>query len=372
MAFVFGDPRLFVMGAELTMYDPETGNVVGYDNVGSDAAINYTFDFTEVVGGMQNQLVGLIPHTTRLTGSYTSQAFSLAHRALLSGGTLSYNAVSPVCETITATAAALTVSRTPARAQSQSSSDTLAWCYVREHGATTYEGINYGVNISTKVVQNFTATSGKQYDVFYFTQWASAQQLALPAGANPSIVSVHQKWAVYSEQNGSRAQGTLQGYLYVVVPRAMLEGDAGIDGSQTSNSTTSYSWRALSGAASNMPVCADCDSSTADIAYYVYVPCGTEYSQIADLAFIGGDPLLYVGADKQLNFRAVMKDGSVVFPDYSAFTYTSATPAKATISATGVLHGVAVGSSKITVSFTDDKGVVHQFYTTANVETAPI
>lgn len=350
MAFVFGDPRLFVMGAELTMYDPATGNVVAYDNVGSDAAINYTFDFTEVVGGMQNQLVGLIPHTTRLTGSYTSQAFSLAQRALLSGGTLSYNAVAPVCETIVASGAALTVSQTPALAQSQSASDTLAWCYVRPTGATTYEGVNYGVDISTKQVQNFTATAGTSYDVFYFTQRASAQQLALPAGANPSIVSVHQKWAVYSEQNGERSQGTLQGYLYVVVPRAMLEGDAGIDGNQTTNSTTSYSWRALSGAESNMPQCADCDSSTANIAYYVYVPCGTALDAVEGIVILGGDPTITVGTDEQLKVRLVMKDGSTILPDFSALTYSSATTGKVTISDTGVLHPVAAGSSVVTVT----------------------
>lgn len=370
MAFLFGDPRLFVMGAELTMYDPATGNVVGYDNVGSDAAISYTFDFTEVVGGMQNQLVGLIPHTTRLTGSYTSQAFSLAHRALLSGGSLTYNAVAPVCETIKATATTLTVSKTPAKAQSQASTDTYAWCYVRPHDAATYEGVNYGVDISTKAVQNFTATVNDYYDVFYFTEWASAQQLALPAGANPSIVAVHQKWAVYSEQNGSRSQGTLQGYLYVVVPKAMLEGDAGIDGNQTSNSTTTYNWRALSGAESNKPICADCDSSTADLAYYIYVPCGTALDAVVDMVVLGGDPTLTIGTDEQLKIRLVMKDGSTVLPDYSTLAYVSGTTGKVTVNDTGVLHPVSAGSSVITTTLTksDSSTIVNK--TTVTVVSA--
>lgn len=347
--FNFGDPRLFVMGTELTMYDPTTGNVVGFDNVGSDSAINYTFDLTEVVGGMQNQLVGLIPHTTRLTGSYTSQAFSLAQRALLSGGTLSNNAVVPVCETITASGATLTVTNTPAKAQSQPASDTLAWCQVRVHGASTYEGTNYGVDISTKQVQNFTASSGTQYDVFYFTVWASGKQLALPGGANPSVVAIHQKWAVYSEQNGSRAQGTLQGYLYVVVPRAMLNGDAGIDGNQTSNSTTTYSWRALSGN-NNMPKCDDCDGATEDIAYYVYVPCGNQYADVVSLVVVGGDMTIPMGTDVQLNIKLMFRDGTLATPDFSALTYDSATTGKATISSTGVVHPVSAGSSVITAT----------------------
>jgi len=367
MAFTFGDPRLFVIGCELTMFDPETGNVVGYDNVGTDAAINYTFDFTEVTGGFQNQLVGLIPHTTRLTGSYTSQAFSLAQRALLSGGSLSYSAVAPVCETIKANGTTLTVSKTPAKAQSQSSADTTAWCYVRPHGTTAYEGVNYGVDISTKNVQNFTATANEEYDVFYFTEWASAQQLALPAAANPSVVSVHQKWAVYSEQNNSRTQGTLQGYLYVIVPKAMLEGDAGIDGNQTTNSTTSYSWRAFTGADANAPICADCDNAAGDLAYYVYVPCGSALEDVVSLTFIGGDPVIAVGEDKQLNVRLVMKDGSIVVPDYSTLSYLSATTSKVTITSTGLMHGSSAGTSKITVSYTKD-GITYNYYVTATCE----
>lgn len=347
--FNFGDPRMFVVGTELTMYEPSTGNVVGYDNVGTEGAINYTFDFTEVTGGMQNKLVGLIPHSTRLSGSYTSQAFSLAHRALLSGGTLSYNAVAPVCETITASGTTLTVTQTPARAQLQDASDTYAWCYVRPHGAASYEGVNYGVDMSTKEVQNFTATASAQYDVFYFTEWTSAEQLALPDAANPSVVSLKQKWAVYAEQNGSRAQGTLQGYLYVFVSRVMLEGDAGMNGNQTTNSTTTYSWRALSGH-DNMPVCDSCDNPANDFAYYVYVPCGDEAERVADIVVVGGDMTIPVGTDVQLNIRYIMKDGITAEPDYSALTYNSATTGVATINASGVVHPVGAGSSVITAT----------------------
>lgn len=356
--FNFGDPRLFVVGTELTMYDPANGNVVGFDNVGTDGAINYTFDFTEVTGGMQNKLVGLIPHSTRLTGTYTSQAFSLAQRALISGGTLTYNAVAPVCETIKASGTTLTVSKTPARSQLQDASDTYAWCYVRPHGAASYEGVNYGVDISTKAVQNLTATVDTEYDVFYFTEWTSAQQLALPDAANPSVVSIQQKWAVYSEQNGSRSQGTLQGYLYVFVSRVMLEGDAGLNGSQTTNSTTAYTWRALSGH-DNMPVCDACDNTANDFAYYVYVPCGSALTNVAGIVVVGGDMTIPTGTDVQLNIKYIMKDGSTATPDYSAMTYNSASTSVATINTSGVVHPVGAGSSVITATLSNgDESIV--------------
>lgn len=71
--FTFGNPNLFVQGmVDQTFRDPATGDVVGYDRVGVDAAINYTFQFNEIAAGLNNILVGMIPHTTRLTGTYTS------------------------------------------------------------------------------------------------------------------------------------------------------------------------------------------------------------------------------------------------------------------------------------------------------------
>ena len=100
-AIRLGDPNLFVKGvAQFIAYDPTTGNIVGYDNVASDSAITSSVNLQEIAGGFGNALVGIIPDTTRLTGTYTSQAFSFATRKLISGGKLSYNGVSPVCETI--------------------------------------------------------------------------------------------------------------------------------------------------------------------------------------------------------------------------------------------------------------------------------
>lgn len=346
---IFGDPRLFVMGAELTVTERATGNIVAYDNVGTEAAFNYTFQLAEIAGGIQNQLAGLIPHSTRASGSYTSNAFSLAERALLTGGELSSNAVAPICEVVTANGTTLTVSNTPAKEQSQPADDVYAWCLVCPHGASSFAGTNYGVDISTKQVQNFTAISGEQYDVYYFTEWASAKQLALPAGANPSTVAVRLKWAVYSSQNGDRAHGTLAGYVYNIFPNCMLTGDAGLSGNNTSNATTQYSWTAMD-INDNMPKCDDCNGATSNIGYYVFVPCGTEYASVENIVVVGGDMTLTVGTDKQLNIRLIMHDGSVEYPDFSDLTYNSATSGVATINAGGVVHPVAQGTSVITAT----------------------
>ena len=165
-AFNFGNPNLFVKGqVEQIMRDPATGNIIAYDNLSSDGAVNYTFNAQEIAAGFGNGLAAIIPDTTRLTGTYTSQGFSLVHRALVTGGTLSYNAVVPVCESVTVSSGtALTVTGTPSKEYGQPSSDTNAWCTVRESGVAQYSGTNYGIDPDTKTVVGFSAVAGKTYE----------------------------------------------------------------------------------------------------------------------------------------------------------------------------------------------------------------
>lgn len=355
MAFTFGNKDMFVMGVvDQTLYDPTTGDVIGYDRLANDVAIEYTFDLTDITG-FNESLVMSIPHTTRLNGTYTSAAFSLTQRALLTGSEVSYNGVARVCEEITATGTALTVTQQPALFYGQSAGDTTGWCYVREKGAATADGTNYGVDLTTKEVQNFTATSGKVYEVTYFTQMASAQSAPLKAAANPSVVSISQRWAVYAAQNGNKESGTLQGYLYFNVPLAMLEGDAGMDGNQTTNSTTSYNWRALENV-NNMPECDVCGANTNNLAYYVYVPCGDQTQAVQQLVIVGGPMALTVGEEQQIPVKYLMPDGSVVQPVYTDLSYQSAQNSIATVDANGVVEGATAGDTTITVTLNRSSG----------------
>ena len=348
--FQFGNPNLFAQGVvEQTLYDPKTGNVIGYDRLGTDVAIQYTFEFSEITGGFQNQLAGMIPHTTRMSGTYTSAAFSMESRALLSGGNLKYGGIAPICEVITASETTLTVTNTPSRAYAQEASDPYCWCQVREHGATSYTGQNYGVDPTTKQVQGFTAIAGKQYDVFYFTVWASAQELGLPVAADPSAVTVHQKWGIYASQNGSKKSGTLQGFLYVIVPLAILEGDAGMNGNQTSNTTSSYNWRAVTNN-ENVPSCNSCERNDNNYGYYVYVPCAGAASSVSGLVVVGGVVNAPVGVPTQIPVKYYMPDGSTLQPNYSDLTYTpSVSSGIITVSASGQVTVNEPGTYIVTV-----------------------
>lgn len=314
-AITLGNPNLFVKGmVEVVITDPETGNIIGYDNVASESAVNTSVNMGEITGGFGNPLLMNIPDTTRITGTLTSQAFSLQQRALMTGGQVKANGVVPYCETVTADSdGKLTVTRTPAKAYGQKESDSDAWCYVRRHGEGSYNGTNYQLDEVSKEVLDFTGVVGGQYDVFYFTQWASSEILALPASFNPSVATIRLKYGVYSKQNNSVSNGTLAGYLYFIVPRAQFTGDAGIGANQTANSTTSYDWTALM-PDNNFMDCANCGANNDDYAYYIYVPCGDEYQSLETLAVIGG--VVTLSADN--NYTAtvplvgIMKNGTTI------------------------------------------------------------
>lgn len=358
-AIRLGDPNIFLKGiVEQIYYDPTTGHIIGYDNVATDGAIETNVNLQEITGGFGNPVVGVIPDSTRMTGTYTSAAFSLHTRQMITGGNLHYNAVSPVCETITATGTTLTVSKTPAKHYAQPLSDVKAWCYVKPVGAANYMGTNYGVDITTKQV-NYTAVTGQSYEVFYFTENQSAQALELPDMFNPSVVTISQKYGVYAKQNSTVSHGTLQGYLYVVIPRAILNGNAGVSANQTDAATTDGSWMALS-PDQNMMVCDDCANASKTFAYYIYVPCGGETAAVADLAVIGGGVSVKVNETAQIPVVYVMPDGSTQTPTYTNLTYaigstaaTVSTPSKdskAQVDVNGQVKGLAAGASEVTIT----------------------
>lgn len=358
-AIRLGDPNIFLKGiVEQIYYDPTTGHIIGYDNVGTDGAIETEVNLQEITGGFGNPVVGVIPDSTRMTGTYTSAAFSLHTRQMITGGNLHYNAVSPVCETITATGTTLTVSKTPAKHYAQPLSDVKAWCYVKPVGAANYMGTNYGVDITTKQV-NYTAVAGQSYEVFYFTDNQSAQVLELPDMFNPSVVALSQKYGLFAKQNNTISHGTFLGNLYVVVSRIILNGNAGINANQTDAATTDGSWMALS-PDQNMMVCDDCANASKTFAYYIYVPCGGETAAVADLAVIGGGVSVKVNETAQIPVVYVMPDGSTQTPTYTNLTYaigstaaTVSTPSKDTkaqVDVNGQVKGLAAGTTEVKIT----------------------
>lgn len=360
--FRLGSPNLFVKGmAEAIVTDVTTGDIIGYDNVASESSVTTEVNMGEITGGVGNPLLISIPDTTRITGTLTSQAFSLHQRALTVGGEISNDGIVQRCianvAPVDGTLYIPTTAATPVKSYGQKTSDTYGLCYVREHNATEYIGTNYGVALSAGangyevgVENTFTPDASKTYDIMYFASIANAQVLPLSTQFAPSVATITLKYCVYAQQNGGNKNGTLQGYLYFVVPRAQFTGDAGISASQTDNATTAYSWTALM-PDSNVIDCADCAASDTNYAYYVYVPCGNATQDIEALIVVGGEVSVDAGGTGvQIPVLYLMKNGKTATPNYSELTFVVTQGTGISVSTTGTVTGTSAGTGEISIT----------------------
>ena len=325
MAFTFGNPNLFVKGmVDATVRDVVTGDIVGYDSVSSENACTTSMNLAPIEGGFTNQLLLNIPDTTRVSGTLTSQAFSLEQRARITGSAVTYGGIIPVTETVTATAPAqLYVSGTPVADYGADA----PYGYIREKGATSYTGKALaftGSEIMDAAIQN-----GRTYEVTYFVSSPSAKMLPLPTSFAPGVYHLTLKYGVYSKQMGSEKYGTLYGFLYLIVPYVQFTGDAGVSGNQTTNSTTSWDWQAVNPDGTIIDPFAgnSCDMSFGNYAYYVFSPCGDIAQEVSYLSLVGGQTvsLKTNGTPVTLPFVYVMKDGSVLVPQVSDVVVTIGT-----------------------------------------------
>ncbi len=354
----FGNPNLFVKGqAEQIFFDPATGNIVGYDKTATEGSVSITANLSEITGGMGNQLIGVLPDTARVSGTYTSAAFSLETRERIMGGEIAYNAVAQTCETITADGEVLTVSGIPALSLAERPDDAAYWCYVSPVGEARTKGMNAAVDPASGEVLNYTAEAGKKYEVTYFTHKVSAQTLAIPTIWNPVLMTVQQKYGVYARQNGSAEKGILRGWLTFIVPRAILNADAGANASQTQNGGTSGNWIALPERPENMPFC-DCGDTEHPLAYYVYTPCAGENDAVVSVVSVGSGLSLRAGRSAQLPIKLVMPDDSLIQPDFYTLNYMSENESVVTVDGGGVVTGVSEGET-----------VVHAYVTKTGGET---
>lgn len=214
-------------------------------------------------------------------------------------------------------------------------------------------GTNYEVDLSTKKVLNFVAELGKEYDVFYFINNASAKVLELPSNFKPSVAALSYKFEVYAQQNGSVGNGTRVGFLYFHVMRAQFGGDVGISANQTTAANTDYSWNALA-AVDNMPSCQGCEEDGSPYAYYVYVPCGAADQGVDALAVVGGSVSVKAGSTVQIPVKYVV-DNHLVQPTYADLTYNVNEPSTATVEK-GMVTGKLAGETEVEISYVKKDG----------------
>lgn len=347
MAFKLNSESIYVKGtADIWVYNIATGDVEGYSDKLDTANISSSGNNGEVRAGLGAPVVTNLPDSSSFTGEVTAQDFSLAARQFQTGGTLKYNGAVPFREKIKAVGSELTVSQQPVSAYGEASSDTEVWCLVGD------DGVNYKVDKETKKIVDFVAETGKEYCVQYFREIPSAQLLSIPTTFAPGIKRVMIRMAAYKANTGSELGGSFAGYVYVHIPRAQfIGGSAGIDGSQTSNSTTSWQFTALS-YKDTSGSCAECAMDDSVLGYMVYAPCGDPTQEVSALLISGGGVTVAPLATETIPVKYVMPNNQTIQPDYSALTFTLAVGGDSTakVDEKGVVTGVAQGNTTITVA----------------------
>lgn len=345
--FEFNDPALFVKGtADMFVFNIQTGDIEAYTDKIDTNNLTSSMNNGEVTGGLGSPVLINIPDSARFTGEVTAQDFSLKARQLQTGGTLSYNAAVMVAEEITATGTTLTVSQTPVAAYGESPDSTTYSCYVDN------DKKNYGVDPTTKQVQGFTATTGQKYCVKYFANVASAQVLTIPATFTPGVKRIIIRMACYTAQGANRENSSFDGYLYIHIPYAQfIDGDAGVNGSQTEIATTTWTFSSLSYREA-VKACSECALDTAVLGYMVYAPCGDRAQSVEGLVVVGGSVTVATSAQVQIPVYYVMPDNTIVTPNYADLTFESVADETATVSEEGVVEGVAQGNTTININIT--------------------
>lgn len=339
---------LYLKGTcEVTVKRPSDGQVVFQSSKVATNNFTTSVDMSPIRAGLGNTIAIQLPSDSAVNLELTTADFSLQARAMQVGSELTYNAISPKCTTVTAEDTTLQVEGANAVA---CYGDSDIYCYVNYAGASD-PGKAYKM-ASDGTVEGFTAVAGTAYNVMYYERRADAQELGISGLFAPGIYTVSAQMAVFStEGTNSGNRGSQVGWAYYYIPRMQFGGDASTNGSQTDPATTILSGTALSYEAAAMEgACVDCNYPM--LAYMTYVPMVFNGSNaITALAVVGGDLSIAAGDTMVIPVKYVMADNTIVQPNFSELTITSAAPATASV-ANGVLTGVAAGNTTLNISST--------------------
>lgn len=353
----FTDKRLYAKGiCSAQLQDPSTGEVLSQSDKFASGNIQFSANTDPLRAGLGNGIATIIASDSDTQVNFTRADFDMMTKMMAVGGTVSYNAVSPVCQTVEATGAALKadVSKLVPVAQYGYSS---IFCYVQEVGtASSYSvgGVPYPIDPTTGNITGFTAENGKSYKVWYFAKKPAAQVGIVNGAFNGRIVHFTAQIAVYQNVSGKN-KGTRWGWAYLIVPRLYLNPEgANTTGDQSNYDTTTITGRAINEDAE--VISAECDAcgGMGTSAYMVLVP-DEESDEVAGIAVIGGVVSVAASGTAPVNAKLVMKNGELVTPSPASllkYTVNAGTATGTTISTDGIVTaGSTQGTGSITIQY---------------------
>lgn len=315
-----------------------------------DSSISLSVSKEEVRGGQGNSLWGNYYHTSAMAINLTDIMFKLEYLALNTGSVIQQGADLFTEEQVTLGAAgAGTVVGTPIAVDDYG---VVGWA--SKAGADNWQRVDF-------TAKGFNFPGGAEGDVVcikYVANDAAARKIIISSDFIPETVQLIMTANLYSGGK-NLATSTLSGQVQVNVPRFQFDGNQEISMTSTGVANSPMSGSALA----NESV--SCDGK----GYYAII---TEkingsnwYDNVYALAIMNGNIELKVNAEETLRVMAIPYYGSAFPCDNANLTFTSLAAGTATVEKnTGVVKGVAAGSTGITVVIADKPEVEDVAYVT--------
>jgi hypothetical protein len=352
----FTDENLYVKGTcNVICEDIENGNVLYQDSKMTTGSINASVSIEEVRSGYGNPVAAVIPTGSDLSVEFEAADFKFWAKTAQIGAEVTYSAPVPVCQTITAEAETLTVDTADGMPVAEQG-DYIPRAYIQKVGSESLiatDGTAYSIS-ANGTISDFTAVPGEVYKVWYFIQKATAKRSVIKSFMKPKVVRFTAQIAVFSNVSAEGYQGTRVGWLYYTIPHLQLQGNVSFNGDQKNYDATKIQGIALDyDPYEKSDTCPDV--SMGELGYLVYVP-NDEYDRIRGLAVVGGVIEMKQDENVRIPVQFVMNDGSLAQPQsYEDFDFEleSGGSEYVGLSDDGVLTGLEVGETEVTITYTD-------------------
>lgn len=310
----------------------------------SDSSFTIGNTAEEVRGGQGNQLLAKYYHTSTFDIALTDVVFNLEYLAYQTGSTINIGADLFGIEQVIINTNKGQIAGIPLDVDNYG---LIGWVSVV--GEDTWQKVTFTENAG-KYEFDYTAADGTAVCVKYVSKDMQGRSITISANMIPSEVKLVMTANEFKAgKSNDLSDSSKIGELQIVVPRFQFSGSMEISMTASGVANSPLEGSAL---AVEDPTC------NADSAYYAIVNekiFGEDVmADVFSLAVDGGnDVALAVGGSKTLVVYAIRKMGKPFIVDNSLCTFTSAEPATATAGAdTGVITGVAAGTTNVTVALT--------------------
>lgn len=328
--------------ADVIAYDSDD-NIVFTAKTLLDSSMEVTLANAEVRGGRGNKLLYQYYHTGALNITLTDTQFNLAMLGATVGKSIvTGNNVYTEEDVTLGASGAGTVTGTPLALPDSG----LIYGWVSLVDGTTERVTFTG--------SNFTC-SGSQDDVVcvrYYALDSASRSVEIPANAIPSVVRL----VMEAQLNSSDVATNKIGIVQMIIPKLILSGAFTI--SMTSDGVSNTPLTGMALAYSNSATAA-CTTEEVYAEVIEILDSTNWYDDVIALAIEGGDFALTDPATDTLVVYAIKNNGDAPFvPPYADLTFSSDTPATATIGAnTGVVTTVAAGTTLLSVYITSKSSI---------------